>query len=195
MKSALERAIEGLSVNQNSRAKIPAPKTFLIEPQHFAATWDNKPVEGILLGIRVPSEKDIQGARTEAIKAARQAQVEDDDPDADEIRIHAFNDALLSLAVSSAICDPNDVSAVHPFFDMPDELVPLALTPKTIQHIWDLTELLHVEQSPVFAEITPSEEIRLIQMLSEDEPYKGIDPVQAKKARRFLRFALDTLEE
>lgn len=195
MTSALERAIESLSANQHAKAKIPAPKTFLIEPQHFAASWDNKPIEGILLGIRVPSEKEIQGARTEAIKAARMAQVEDDDPDAEEIRVHAFNDALMCLAVSSALCDPNDVSAVHPFFDMPDELVPLALTPKTIQHIWDLTELLHVEQSPVFAEITPPEEIRLIYLLSEDEPYKGIDPVKAKKARRFLRFALDALEE
>ena len=195
MKSALEKAIESLSLNQTDRAKIPAPKTFLIEPQHFAATWTNKPLEGILLGIRVPSEKDVQGARTEAIKAARAAQTEEDDPDADEIRIHAFNDALLALAVSSAICDPNDVSAVHPFFDMPDDMVPMALTPKTIQHIWDLTEQLHVEQSPVFAEITPAEEVKLIQLLSADEPYNGIDPVHARKARRFLRFALDILLE
>jgi hypothetical protein len=193
MTSALERAINSLP--KNTSKKIPAPKTFLIEPHHFAATWADKPVEGILLGIRVPSEKDVQGARVEAIKIASNAQVEDDDPDAATIRIHAFNDALLALAVSSAICDPKDVTANHPFFDMPDELVPLALTPKTIQHIWDLTESLHVEQSPVCAEITPEEEVRLIQLLSEDEPYKEVNRVSAMKARRFLRFALDILEE
>jgi hypothetical protein len=193
MTSALERAISSLPKANNQ--KIPAAKTFLIEPQHFAATWENKPVEGILLGIRVPSEKDVQGARTEAIKIARAAQVEDDDPDVDTIRLHAFNDAIMALAVSSAICDPRDVTANHPFFDMPDELVPLALTPKTIQHIWDLTESLHVEQSPVFAEITPEEEVRLIQALSEDDPYDGIDRVAAMKARRFLKLALDILEE
>jgi hypothetical protein len=195
MTSALERAIGSLPGQKTANSKIPAAKTFLIKPEHFAATWSDKPIDGILLGIRVPSEKEVQGARFEAIKIARSAQVEDDSPDADTIRLNAFNDALLALAVSSAICDPKDVSANHPFFDMPDELVPLALTPKTIQHIWDLTESLHVEQSPVFAEITPEEEVKLIQLLSEDEPYNGIDPVSAKRARRFLKFALDTLEE
>lgn len=174
---------------------IPAAKTFLIEPKHFAATWNNIPLEGILLGIRVPSEKEVQGARTEAIKIARAAQVEDDDPDADTVRINAFNDALLALAVSSAICDPKDVTACHPFFDMPDELVPLALTPKTIQHIWDLTEQLHVEQSPVFAEITPTEEVALIGLLSDDSPYEKVSQVAARRARRFLKFALEILEE
>ncbi len=99
------------------------------------------------------------------------------------------------MAVSSAICDPNDVSSVHPFFDMPDELVPLALTPNTIKHLWDLTEALHVEQSPAFAEITDAEEVMLIQRLSEDDPYDGIDPVFAKRARRYLRFALDILNK
>ena len=196
MTSALERAIQSISQKNNQESvKIPAAKTFLIEPQHFAATWTNKPIEGILLGIRVPSEKEVQGARVEAIKAARNAQVEDDDPDADMIRIQTFNDTLLCLAVASAICDPKDVSAPHPFFDMPDDLVPLALTPKTIQHIWDLCESLHVEQSPIFPEITEEEEVLLIAKLTEDDPYKGIDPVQAKKARRFLKFALDILEE
>jgi hypothetical protein len=192
--STLEKAISELQERQ-AGAKIKASKTFLIQPQHFADSWTNKPVEGILLGIRVPSESDVQGARKEAIKQARQAQVEDDDPDVDEIRIQAFNDTLMSLAVSSSICDPNDVTAPHPFFELADEMVPMALKPKTIQHIWDLTERLHVEQSPVFAEITPEEEVKLIHFLSEDSPYLGVNPIQAMKARRFLRFALDILEE
>lgn len=191
--SALERAINSLP--KPSNGKIKAAKTFLIEPQHFADTWTNRPVEGILLGIRVPSEKDVQGARIEAIKQAQSAQVEDDDPEADDIRIQAFNDSLLSLAVSSSICDPNDVTSAHPFFELADEMVPMALKSKTIQYIWDLVEQLHIEQSPIFPEITPVEEVRLIQLLSEDSPYLGVNTVKAMQARRFLKFALDILEE
>jgi|SRR6478609_3394137 len=193
MTSAMERAINALPKPKTD--KIPASKTFLLEPKHFADTWSNKPVEGILIGIRVPSEKEVQGARTEAIKVATNAQVEDDDPNADEVRIQAFNDSLMSLAVASALCDPADVMSPHPFFELADEFVPMALKSKTIQYIWDLIEQLHIEQSPIFAEITPEEELMLIGLLSEDDPYAKINKIQAKKARRFLRFALDILEE
>ncbi len=188
--SALEKAIQSLPKTQNNGGKVPAAKTFLIEPQHFADTWDNKPIGGIELGIRVPSEHDVEGARSEAIKVARNASVDDE-----EDRIQIFNDTLMCCAVASAICDPNDVRSPHPFFDMADDMVPLALKPKTIQYIFDLTEALHVEQSPVFPEITPEEELRLAGILTQDGPYIGVERIAAMKARRFLRMALDILEE
>lgn len=188
--SALERAIQSLPKVQGNSGKVPAAKTFLIEPDHFADTWDNKPIGGIELGIRVPCEHDIQGARTEAIKAVRNAAVDDD-----EDRVQVFNDMLMCCAVASAICDPNDVRSPHPFFDMAEDMVPLALKPKTIQYIFDLTEALHVEQSPVFPEVTPQEEARLADILTQDAPYAGVDRVAAMKARRFLRMALDIIEE
>lgn len=195
--SALQRAIDSLPKPQKSTGKNPASKTFLAKPEHFADSWADRPVDGILLGIRVPSEREIQGARTESIKIARNVQHEDDAPQ-DEInqaKLTAFNDALLACAVASALCDPNDVTAAHPFFDMPDDMVPVAFKSKTIQHIFDLIEQLHVEQSPVFEEITEAEEIKLSNLLSEDAPYAGVERVQAMKARRFLKFALDILEE
>jgi hypothetical protein len=188
--SALERAIQGLPKTKATNGKMPAAKTFRIEPQHFADTWENKPIDGIELGIGVPSEADVQGARIEAIKVARNASV-----DEDEDRIQIFNDTLMCCAVASAICDPNNVSAPHPFFDMAEDLVPLALKPKTIQYIFDLVEALHVEQSPVFAEISPEEETRLSDILTQDAPYAGIERIAAMKARRYLRMALDILEE
>ncbi len=193
--SAFYRAIDALPKPKQG-AKIPASKTYLIQPIHFAEAWESKPVDGILLGIRVPSEKDVQGARTEAAKIARRVPVEDDatDEEINEIRVQAFNDALMHMAVSSALCDPNDVSSPHPFFDMPDDMVPLALKSKTIQYIFDMIETLHTEQSPIFQEITDVEEIRLIELLSADDPYNGVDRVTAMKARRFLRYALDMLE-
>lgn len=188
--SALERAIQSLPKTQATNGKVPAAKTFLIEPKHFADTWENKPLDGILLGIRVPSEADVQGARTEALKMARGALVDDDSD-----RVQVFNDTLMCCAVASAICDPNNVSAHHPFFDMAEDMVPLALTPKTIQYIFDLIEALHVEQSPVFQEITLEEEARLADILTQDAPYAGVERVAAMKARRYLRMALDILEE
>ena len=188
--SALDRAIQSLPKAQTKNGKIPAAKRFRIEPQHFADTWENKPVDGFDLGIRVPSEKDVQGARAEALKVARNAAVEEDDD-----RIQIFNDTLMCCAVASAICDPNDVTSPHPFFDMADDMVPLALKPKTIQYIFDLTEILHIEQSPVFPEITEEEQDRLIDLLSTDDPYTGIHRIQAMKARRLLRHVLDLLEE
>jgi hypothetical protein len=189
--SALDKALLSLPKTKTSATgKVPASKTFRVEPQHFADTWENKPADGFLIGIRVPSEADVQGARAEAIKAARGASVEED-----EDRIQVFNDALMCCAVASAICDPSDVSAAHPFFDMPDDMVPLAFKPKTIKYIFDLTEILHIEQSPVFVEITPEEEFKLVSLLSEDDPYQGLDRVRAMKVRRLLHYALELLEE
>lgn len=188
--SALETAIQRLPKIRATPDKIPASKTFRVEPHHFSDTWDNKPVDGIEIGIRVPSEADVQGARAEALKIARAALVEEDID-----RIQIFNDALMCCAVASAICDPNDVSAFHPFFDMPDDMVPLAFKPKTIQYIFDLTEALHVEQSPIFTEISPEEQARLVDILSLDSLYAGLERVSAMRARRYLRMALEILEE
>lgn len=188
--SALDRAIQNLPKPIATKGKIPASKVFRIEPHHFADTWENKPIDGIDLGIRVPSEFDVQGARTEAIKAARNASVEED-----EDRIQIFNDTLMCCAVASAICDPNDVTTHHPFFDMAEDVVPLALKSKTIQYIFDLVEILHIEQSPIFAEINTAEEARLADILTQDAPYSGVDRVAAMKARRLLKYALDLLEE
>ena len=188
--SALDKAIQSLPKPIAAKGKIPASKVFRIEPHHFADTWENKPIDGIDLGIRVPSEFDIQGARTEALKTARNAAV-----DEEEDRVQIFNDTLMCCAVASAICDPNDVTTHHPFFDMAEDVVPLALKSKTIQYIFDLIEALHVEQSPVFSEINADEERRLAEILIDDAPYAGLNRVSAMKARRFLRMALEILEE
>jgi hypothetical protein len=191
--SAFERAIESNKVNAG-RAKMPAPKTFQIKPEHFAATWGNRPIDGILLGLRVPSESDVQGARTEAEKRAREIDSDSDQKIGDEERVNIFNESLMCSAVASAICDPADVTAPHPFFDMPDDMVPVALTPRTIKYIFDSVEILHIEQSPIFSEIDETDEAKLVDVLCRDEPYASATGNDAAKARRLLKCALDLLE-
>ena len=190
--STLQTAISSLP---NKNGKIKAAKTFTIRPDHFSDTWSNRPVDEIILGLRVPSEADVQGAKLEAYKQAAKAQIEDDDPNEQQVRLDVFNSTILALVVSSSICDPHDVTSPHPFFELADEMVPLALKPNTIKSIWDSVERLHVEQSPVFPEITPTEEVRLMDILTDEDPYKNIDPIKSSKAKRFLRFALELLEE
>lgn len=186
--SAFERSLEAAGARRKS-PKMPAPRTFMLKPEHFADTWVNKPIDGILIGIRVPSEKDVQGARRHAEKVAREAAVDDEAE-----RVDIFNDTLMSAAVASAMCDPNDVTSAHPVFDMPDDEVPLAFTSRTIKFIFDFTEILHIEQSPVFPEATPEDETKLVDILCRESPYDGVSEIDAMKARRLLRCALDLLE-
>lgn len=186
--SGLQRAIESL---QRPGGKIAASKVVTISPDFFAETWTNRPVADIDVGIRVPSEKDVQTARSEAAKTA--GNLDDDASDAEKITV--FNDVLMACAVASGICDPFDVCSPHPFFELADDMVPAALTTMAIKYLYDSIEQLHVERSPAFQEITEEQTVKLVSYLCEEDPYQRVDRVSAMKARRYLKLALDTLEE
>lgn len=167
-------------------SKRPAPITFRLMPDHFADSWGGqRPVVGIELGLRVPSERDIHAANLEAEKAALAAAEGTEDMVREATRLY--------LVIARAICSPHDVAAAHPYFELPEDEVQLALKSSTIKRIYDDVERLIVEKSPVYREASPDEVVALVELLRSEDAFEGVSDLAAAKARRYLLFALDLL--
>jgi hypothetical protein len=172
---------------RQAKTTTPAPKTFDLLPEHFGAAYEGKPVSKITVGLRVPSESEVRGIESAATKEAAQA-----DGDFDQ-KLEAYNRALFTFYVARGLCNPHDVTAPHPLFELPEDMIPLALTPRSIRRLFDEIELLHVEQSPIFLEATPEEVSELADRLAEPEAFDAVPRPQRLRALRYLRFVLDTL--
>jgi hypothetical protein len=176
----------GNYAQQVKASRRPAPVTFRLMPEHFADAWGGqRPVAGIELGLRVPSERDIHAANLEAEKAALQA--------AEGTEEMARAATRLYLVVSRAICSPHDVGSAHPYFELPEDEVPLALKSSTIKRLYDDVERLIVDGSPVYREASPDDLAELATRLMDEDAFNGVSDIAAAKARRYLLFALDLL--
>lgn len=186
--SAFQAQVEKLPSRAAQHRK--APKTLRIRPERFADTWDMRPKDEIVVGLRVPSDDDEQSARNVAsLMADRKVGLTGD------AAISAYNDALIAAMVSRAICDPNDVLRAHPIFPLADSTIPLALSTPTLKWLFDELERLKIQQSPLFLEITDEETHELVDALCMDDPFVGVSEMTAAHARRYLKFALDLMNE
>ena len=184
----------------------PAPRTFKIRPEHFADTWGKPPSGPFDVGLRVPSEQAYRNAMGEADKAQADA-VEKalKDPTIAlavreghrdqliELAVKAYNETLVTFCVARGICHVHDVTAPHPYFELADDEIPLALKSNAIRRIFDEIELLAVDQSPVFAEINDEETLQLAELLVIDDPFENVSPIVAARCKRYLKLVLDLL--
>lgn len=180
--------------------KRPAPRTFKLRPEHFAESWGRRPAAAFDIGLRVPGEQDYRNANAEAEKAqdeavehaARNNLSQDRQREAG---IKAFNTRLIDFCVARGVCNQHNVVAPHPYFELADDEIPLALTSKAIGRIFDEIERLAVDQSPIFLEATSDELLRLATWLSTDDPFSEMDPTKRGRCLRYLKLVLDTLNE
>lgn len=166
----------------------PAPKTLALEPHHFVSTWNLKPLQKTLIGLRVPPEKDFEGAAIEARRAVAAKTLEEDG------REEAFDRAYARILVARGICDPDNVNVPHPTVPLPDDQIARAFSPATIRWLFDEIDKLHVEQSPGYAEATDEEVARLSSVLSLDDCFADLNPQQEARVRRYIGFVLSELE-
>lgn len=110
-----------------------------------------------------------------------------------EIATIAYNTKLVDFCVARGICHTLDVNSPHPYFELAEDELPLALKSNTIRRIFDEIELLAVDQSPVFAEIGAEELLDLAELIVLDEPFETVSPVVAARCRRYLKLVLDLL--
>lgn len=186
--------------------KRPAPRTFKLRPEHFADTWGKPPTGPFDIGLRVPSEQAYRSAVGEAEKAQADA-VEKalKDPTIAtavragyheqlvEIATTAYNQKLIDFCVARGICHTLDVNSPHPYFELAEDELPLALKSNAIRRIFDEIELLAVDQSPVFAQINDEEVLDLAELLAIDDPFDIVSPIVATRCRRYLKLVLDLL--
>jgi hypothetical protein len=187
--SAFQRLVQGAGRGAAARATtLPAPRTLTLKPEHFAATWPLRPSEPTLVGLRVPPEKDFEGAAIEARRSVADKALPDGEGPA------AFQRAYARILVARAFCDPLNVLAPHHTLPLPDDQIARALTPATIQWLFDEVDKLNVEQSPGYAEATDEEIARLLDVLSLDDPFGRLGARRIARVRRYLGLVASELE-
>lgn len=184
----------------SAAVKRPAPRTFDLLPEYFAETWGNRPTAPLKIGLRVPSEQEYRNAAVEAETAQGEAfATAHKDPRlidrADELGVAAYNSKLLTFCVARGICNVQNVTLPHQYFELPEDEIPLALKSNAIRRIFDEIERLAIDQSPVFAEANEVELLELAEILATDDPFEDVSNVQRSRCLRYLKLVLDTLRE
>ena len=86
-------------------------RTLVLPREVFADTYENRPDGDVCIGLRSLSERDMAGARNEAVKTAARCCTNEQGQVLDaEAFVDTYNDTLVRWAVAEAMCDPNDVS-------------------------------------------------------------------------------------
>lgn len=163
----------------------------ILPPTSWGSEWSGKPTEDVALGLRHISDDDLQIARAEAAKYARQMH---DDADR-EGQIEAFNDALMRWTIVRATCDANDTRLASPFFEGSEDNVRLALTSQAIRFLWDRIERFHLTFSPIVPEATDEALGQLAVLLMTRPHWDKIKPGAQKRFRKLAAFLLTELLE
>ncbi len=184
----------------SAATRRPAPRTFDLLPEFFAETWGNRPTSPIKVGLRVPGEQEYQTGIIEAEKAHGEAiEKACKDPHlvgrAIEIGVAAYNSKLMTFCVARGLCNQQNVTLPHPYFELPEDEIPIALKSNAIKRIFDEIERLAIDQSPVFAEANEVELLELAEILATDDPFESMPSVQRARCLRYLKLVLDTLRE
>lgn len=163
-------------------------KIITIEPGLFASSWAKRPPATIALGLRTLSEADVDSAEKQAERRAAEYVAKPDE------YLRVYNHELMCCAVARGICDPNNTDKPAPFLEYPEDTVPKALTPAGLRYIFDALEQALVESSPIYGEATDAEVLALADGL-RDGALSGLSPALAARARRFLKFILNDLQD
>lgn len=183
--SAFQRKLGGGA----QQTLAPAPKTLTLLPEHFSGTWHPKPSEPILIGLRVTSERDREGASIEALRSVNERKLTDEEQD------RCIVSTFARIMTARGICDPNNVLSPHPVLPLPDDQIARAFPPATIRWIFDELDLLNNSQSPSYSEATDDEVAKLCDILTLDEsPIDSLAPAQAARVRRLLWTILTEFE-
>lgn len=166
--------------------KLGAPRVVELTPGDFASDWERRPVSPVPVGLRLPSDDDVQAARAQATK--RVEALDCHDP---ETATATWNDALMALAVARCLCDPRDVLG-QPLVPIDEDNIGAALTPVAIRRLFDELERLQVEQSPLAPEATDEELHALRDAISTGE-HVELTGADGRTFRRFARYCLDLL--
>jgi hypothetical protein len=177
------------------------PRVVVLPATAWATTYPDRPAGDVDVGLRLYAEADAVLARA---AAAQQAwRLHPQDADVDE-RVAAGDGALMAWLVARCTCKPDD--AARPFFGGAlggaESLVPLALTPKGIEWLFDELNRLLLEESPTVPEADDEDLAWLAEQLGGGEVenddasgdvWAGISPLEARRARRLLGAAIDLM--
>jgi hypothetical protein len=185
--SAFQRKLE--VSGQGRPALIQASKTLELKPEHFSSTWHARPTEPVLVGLRITSERDREGASIEALRSINERKLTDEEQD------RCIESVYARIIAARGICDPNNVLAAHPLLPLPDDQIARAFPTSTIRWLFDELHVLNISQSPSYSEATPEEVAKLCDILTLDsDPIAELEPKRAALVRRLLWAVLTEFE-
>jgi len=180
--AAFSRHVETASRKPLRAVKLP--------PSGFADTWENKPKASVEIGLRLLSEADLAGARAVGVQQANALHPELDERS--DIWVEAFNQTLMHYAIALGTCQPDHVE--QPFWEMAEDVVPLALSEGGMLRLWSELELLTLIESSVTPEIDEDGLARLVELLQAGGAWEGKSVTQKRRLGRLLTYALELAE-
>jgi hypothetical protein len=186
-RSAFKVAKAALDANASSKP----PRTVWLPPNAWATTYRDRPSTDVEVGLRLYS--GAEATRSRAAAAQKAWQLHPQESDVDE-RCAAGDDVLMAWLVALCTCKPDDIA--RPFFGGElgaEDIVPLALTPKGIEFLFDALDQLLLEESPTVPEADDEGLLWLGEVLTEGDPFAGLTEIEARRARRLLAGAIELL--
>ena len=163
-----------------------------IPPSGFADTWKNRPHAPVQIGLRLVGEDIIAHAQANAMEFAREYHPTiENDVDRD-VRIEAYNAALMREILVHACCSPTDVD--EPFFkETPQDTFRAALRDVTVRRLWEAYERLSRSTSPLTAEASDDDVTSLATTLLVTDLLEHVEPAEQARLRRLLTFVRESL--
>lgn len=163
-----------------------APRVVRMPPSAFADTFGKKPTVVVEIGVRLLADGDLDKARAAAARSA-----ELNHPTNDDVRVEAYNEALMQWVVARGTCQPLDVRAAY--WDTPQDTVPIALTDDGLKLLFHEITNLKIEMSPLQGEATAAEIETLRRLLAIPEVVTILLERGDPRLRRHVSWILEEL--
>jgi hypothetical protein len=196
--SATSAPRSAFRVAKDAAQAVPLPpRTVTLPASAWATSYPDRPLGDVEVGLRLYSEADAVQVRAAAAQRAWRDHPQESD---EEERVLAGNGAVMALLVARAACKPDDARV--PFFGHAtmggaDDLVPLALTPKGIEFLFDHLNTLLLEESPSMPEADDEELGWLAEVLGGGEEqgdvWAGLDAIEQRRARKLIGAAIEMM--
>lgn len=171
------------------------PATVVVPPKAFADTWRQRPGEDVCIGLRTIPDGDLEDARVEAYRRAKDLFPDHEkSPASLELFVASFQDALVRWVIARGTCDPNDVlKAWNGWVSAPEDMARDYLTDHGAQLIFDAWEKMRIEANIGLVPAS-DEDLADLPILLARLPLMAADSAsRAMRIRRLLRFVLEEL--
>lgn len=163
--------------------------TVEVPPSVWAQSWADRPLEPVTVGLRSLSEVQLS-----EVTGAAQSHANRIVPGGDErsqIWAGEYSAAVRFLSLGRALCQPD--CADVPWWDYPDLLAPLALSPEGAAWLFARFTAAVVGSSVLAAEEDPAE--LAAQVMGAASGASQLSPARRSQVARHLRAAIDILQE
>jgi len=158
------------------------------KPEDFSPSWENRPRHEVAIGLRPISPQDAVDARRLAAETAWKEHPQEVDQD---LRVEAYNDALMRFVLARGTCDPNDARARLALWSgVEDSIVFVALTREGAKRLYDAHERAELSARVDVPEATDEDVARLPEAFARAVRH----PAEAARLRRLMGYVLDVLE-